>query len=140
LENYFITNNENNIEEDVHILKLYKTLHQLLVDAQYPNCILSNIQDIISVSQIKLFVPYHFDHSKFPTWPNQPGQPTIRVSNGVFKDNCVYINLAFNNWKYIQLAKRESNKKRKLEVEALPESIPTEIVESQKVEVMEPEN
>ena len=48
--------------------------------------------------------------------------------------------MAFNNWKYIQLAKRESNKKRKLEVESLPESIPTEIVESQKTEIMEAEN
>ena len=27
LDNYFITNNENNIEEDVHILKVYYTLH-----------------------------------------------------------------------------------------------------------------
>ena len=30
---YFITNNENNIEEDVHILKVYSTLHDLLVTA-----------------------------------------------------------------------------------------------------------
>jgi hypothetical protein len=46
--------------------------------------------------------------------------------------------LAFNNWKYIQLAKRETtNKKRKLEPEVTPDVIP----ESQSIPVeivMEP--
>jgi hypothetical protein len=31
--NYHIVNNENNIEKDVDILKVYYTLHQLLVQA-----------------------------------------------------------------------------------------------------------
>jgi hypothetical protein len=125
--NYFISNNENNIEEDVHILKLYKTLYQLLVDAQYPNCILSSTNDIISVSQIKLFVPYHFDNSKFPAWLKVPGQPTLRISNGGVKDNSAFIYLAFNNWKYVQILQRQAtNKKRKLEPEETPESVPIE--------------
>ena len=62
----------------------------------------------------------------------------MRLSNAAFKDNYANILLAFNNWKYIQLAKREtSNKKRKLELEVVPESIPTEIPESQPLEIME---
>ena len=137
---YQITPSENNnIEEDVQILKAYYVLHQLLVDAlNKPDLLLPS--HFISVTQIKLFAPYHFDHSKFPTWLNQPGQTTLRISNAACKDNYANILLAFNNWKYIQLAKRESNKKRKLEVESLPESIPTEIVESQKTEIMEADN
>jgi hypothetical protein len=124
LDNYFITNNENNIEEDVHILKLYYTLHQLLVDAvNKPNLILP--EHCISVSQIKVIVTYHFDNSKFPAWLKGPGQPTLRISNGGIKDNYATIYLAFNNWKYIQLLKREAtNKKRKLEPEVTPESVP----------------
>ena len=66
-DNYFITNNENNIEEDVHILKLYYTLHQLLVDAVFkPDLILP--EHYVSVSQIKVFVLYHFENSKIPSW------------------------------------------------------------------------
>ena len=127
--NYFISNNEDNIEEYVHILKLYKTLHQLLVDAQYPNCILSSPNDIISVSDLKLFTPYHFDHSKFSSWKRNPGLATIRISNAGTKDNYANIYLAFNNWKYIQLLKREtSNKKRKLESETVPETVSNEVV------------
>ena len=136
---YLIVPNEHNIEEDVQLLKAYSTLHDLLVQA-INNPELNQSATKISVSDLKLWAPYHFDHSKFPTWLNQPGQTTLRISNAACKDNYANILLAFNNWKYIQLAKRESNKKRKLEVESLPESIPTEIVESQQVEVMEPEN
>ena len=83
----------------------------------------------VSVSDLKLWAPYHFDHSKFLTWQNQPGQTTLRLSNAAFKDNYANILLAFNNWKYIQLAKREtSNKKRKLEPEIVPETISNEIL------------
>ena len=136
---YLIVPNEHNIEEDVQLLKAYSTLHDLLVQA-INNPELNQSATKISVSDLKLWAPYHFDHSKFPTWLNQPGQTTLRISNAACKDNYANILLAFNNSKYIQLAKRESNKKRKLEVESLPESIPTEIVESQKVEIMEAEN
>jgi hypothetical protein len=136
---YLIVPNEHNIEEDVQLLKAYSTLHDLLVQA-INNPELNQSATKISVSDLKLWAPYHFDHSKFPTWLNQPGQTTLRISNAACKDNYANILLAFNNWKYIQLAKRESNKKRKLEVESLPESIPTEIVESQKTEIMEADN
>jgi len=136
---YLIAPNEHNIEEDVQLLKAYSTLHDLLVQA-INNPELNQSAKKNSVSDLKLWAPYHFDHSKFPTWLNQPGQTTLRISNAACKDNYANILLAFNNWKYIQLAKRESNKKRKLEVESLPESIPTEIVESQKTEIMEAEN
>ena len=131
LDNYFITNNENNIEEDVYILKVYYTLHQLLVEAiNKPELILP--EHYISVSQLKIFVPYHFENSKFPAWLAQPGQTTLRISNGGFKDNYANIYLAFNNWKYIQLAKREAtNKKRKLQAEATTETLP----ESQSMDV-----
>ena len=89
----------------------------------------------ISVSQLKIFVPYHFENSKFSAWLAQPGHPTLRISYGGFKDKYANIYLSFNNWKYIQLAKRETtNKKRKLQpevtTETLPESqsIPVEVV------------
>ena len=52
---YHIKPSDINIEEDVHILKLYKTLHQLFVDALQPNCILANAVTFISVSELKLF-------------------------------------------------------------------------------------
>ena len=40
---------------------------------------------------------------------------------------------AFNNWKYVQLAKRETtNKKRKLEPEVTTETVP----ESQPIEIV----
>ena len=123
---YFITNNENNIEEDVHILKVYSTLHDLLVTA-INNSELNQSETKISVSDLKLWEPYHFDNSKFPAWLKGPGQPTLRISNGGIKDNYANIYLAFINWKYIQLLKREAtNKKRKLEPEDTPESIPIE--------------
>ena len=86
-------------------------------------------QHCVSVSDLKIFTPYHFDHSKFASWENLPGQTTLRVSNGGVRDNYANIYLAFNNWKYIQLAKREtSNKKRKLEPEIVPETISNEIL------------
>ena len=134
---YYITTCENNVEEDVQILKVYYILHELLVEAlNKPDLILP--QHCVSVSDLKIFTPYHFDHSKFPSWKNLPGQTTLRLSNGGVRDNYANIYLAFNNWKYIQLAKREtSNKKRKLEPEIVPETISNEILckESQPMEI-----
>ena len=132
---YQITPSENNnIEEDVQILKAYYVLHQLLVDAlNKPDLILPS--HFISVTQIKLFAPYHFDHTIFPHWLKQPGQSTIRISNAAYKNNYANINLAFNNWKYITLLQREtSTKKRKLEIENTPEPVSTQVV----CEVAEP--
>ena len=69
-ENYIIVNNDHNIEEDVHILKVYYTLHALLVEVlNKPDLILPDYH--VSVSQIKLFPPYHFEPHKFPSWSNQ---------------------------------------------------------------------
>jgi hypothetical protein len=122
---YQIKPSDNNIEEDVHILKLYKTLQQLFVDALQPNCILANAITYVSVSDLKIFGPYHFDYSTFPNWLKQPGQPTIRISNALFNNNYANVNFAFNNWKYITLLQREtSTKKRKLEIEDLPAPVP----------------
>ena len=68
-ESYIIVNNDNNIEEDVHILKVYYTLHALLVEAlNKPDLILPDHH--VSISQIKLFPPYHFEQHKFPSWSN----------------------------------------------------------------------
>jgi hypothetical protein len=131
---YFITNNENNIEEDVHLLKAYNYLKAILVQAINKDD-LNLSASPVSVADLKLWEPYHFDNSKFPAWLKGPGQPTLRISNGGIKDNYANIYLAFNNWKYIQLLKREAtNKKRKLEpevtTEVIPESqsIPVEVV------------
>ena len=123
-ENYIIVNNDNNIEEDVHILKVYYTLHALLVEAlNKPDLILPDHH--VSVSQIKLFTPYHFEPHKFPSWSNQPGQPTLRISNAEVKNNYANLYFSFNNWKYVQLVKREtSNKKRKLEPQVTTETVP----------------
>ena len=125
---YLIKPNEQNIEEDVQILKVHNTLHELFVGAlNKPD--LNQSDNKVSVSDLKLWAPYHFDHSKFPTWQNQPGLTTLRLSNAAFKDNYANILLAFNNWKYIQLAKREtSNKTRKLKPEIVPETISNEIL------------
>ena len=125
---YQIKPSELNVEEDVHILKLYYTLHQLFVDVlNQSDLILPS--HYISVSQIKLFAPYHFDHTTFPDWLKQPGQATIRISNAGYKNNFANINLAFNNWRYIKLLQRETPiKKRKLEIEDTTESIPKTIV------------
>ena len=125
---YHIATCENNIEEDVHILKAYNYLHELLIELlNKPDLNLSAHK--VSVSDLKLWSPYHFDNSKFPNWQKQPGQTTLRISNGGIRDNYANIYLAFNNWKYIQLAKREtSNKKRKLKPEIVPETISNEIL------------
>ena len=121
---YYIANNDNNIEEDIHILKTYNYLHALLIEALHnPDLRIPYTKN--SVSEIKLFKPYHFDDSKFSNWLKQPGQPTIRISNGGTKDNYANVYMAFNNWKYIQLVKRETtNKKRKLEPEVTNETLP----------------
>ena len=104
---------ENNIEEDVHLLKAYNYLKAILVQALNKDD-LNLSASPVSVSDLKLYAPYHFDDKTFPDWLKQPGQPTLRISNGGFKDNYANLYLAFNNWKYIQLLKREaSNKKRK---------------------------
>jgi len=102
-DNYHLVNTEYNLEEDVQILKLYYTLHQLLVDAiNKPDLILP--EHFVSLSQIWVCPPYHFEQqTKFPAWSKQPGLPTIRISNGQYKDNRAFINLSFNNWKYIKL-------------------------------------
>jgi hypothetical protein len=125
---YQITPSELNIEEDVQILKTYYTLHQLLVEAlNKPDLILP--LHFISVTQIKLFAPYHFDHSTFGNWLQQPGQTTIRISNAAYKNNYANINLAFNNWKYYKLFQRETPiKKRKLDLEDTPEPVPENII------------
>ena len=126
-ENYHIVNNDNNVEEDIHILKVYYTLHQLLLEAlNKPELILP--EHFTSISQLWICPPYHFEQqTKFPTWLQQPGQPTLRISNAGFKDNHAYIYISFNNWKYIQLAKRQAtNKKRKLDPEVTSEPVSNE--------------
>ena len=67
-DNYHIHTNENNIEEDVQILKLYYTLHQLLVEAiNKPDLILP--EHFVSLLQLWISPPYHFEHqTKFPAW------------------------------------------------------------------------
>ena len=126
---YYITTCENNVEEDVHIIKVYYVLHQLLVDAlNKPELLLP--QHFVSVSDLKLFTPYHFDHTKFSSWKRIPGLATLRISNAGINDNYANIYLAFNNWKYIRLAKREtSNKKRKLELEEKNEIVSNELIQ-----------
>ena len=126
--NYKIVNDDNNVEEDEHLLKAYYTLHSLLVESINKQDLLLP-QHCVSKSDLKIFPPYHFDVNKFSAWKRSPGQVTLRISNGSLKNNYANIYLAFNNWKYIQLAKREtSNRKRKSELETVPETVPTEIV------------
>ena len=126
-ENYHIVNNENNVEEDIHILKTYNYLHALLIEALH-NPDLKIPYTKASVSDIKIFKLYHFEDSKFSNWLKQPGQTTLRISNAGTKDNYANIYLAFNNWKYIQLAKRETaNKKRKFEPEVAIETLPASV-------------
>jgi hypothetical protein len=75
---------------------------------------------------------------KKSSWKRSPGQPTLRISNADINDNYAEVYLAFNNWKYIQLLKREtSSKKRKLESEIVPERISTKVVceECQPIEI-----
>ena len=133
-DQYFI-DNEDNAEEGVHILKIYNRLHQILVE-DLPDGKVLNFEPMYnhypSLSCVKIFGPYHFESSKFPAWLDQPGQTTLRISNAVFKDNYAHLYFLFNNWKYIQLAKRETTiKKRKLQPEVTTETLP----ESQPVDV-----
>ena len=123
LYDFKIVNNDNNVEEDIHLLKTYYILHELLVEAlNKPDLILPEHK--VSVTDIKLFAPYHFEVSKFPSWEKQPGQTTLRISNAGYKNNSANIYLAFNNWKYIQIAKHETPiKKRKLEPEDTHEPV-----------------
>ena len=86
-------------------------------------------QHCVSVSDLKIFAPFHFDHSTFPSWEQQRGLTTLRISNAGIRDNYANIYLAFNNWKYRKIVKPETaNKKRKLESEIVPETISNEIV------------
>ena len=107
----------------------FQTKDPIWEDLNKPDLILP--QHCVSVSDLKISAPYHFDHSKFPSWEKQPGNTTLRISNAGIRDNNAIIYLAFNNWKYDQFTnkKREtSNKKRKLESEIVPETISNEIV------------
>ena len=133
-ESYNITPCENNIEEDAHVIKVYYVLHQLLVDALNKSELLLP-QHFVSVSDLKLFTPYHFDHTKFSSWKRIPGLATLRISNAGVNDNYANIYLAFNNWKYIRLAKRKTSKQ--MESEVVPETITNEIVcqECQPIEI-----
>jgi hypothetical protein len=123
---YNLVPKETNIEEDVHILKIYYLLHELLVDTlAKPELILPEHK--FAIDQLKIFPPYNFSHCKFDSWLQQPGLNTLRISNASFKDNYANIYMAFNNWKYIQLLKRETkNKKRKLESDVPNEVSQTE--------------
>ena len=67
LYNYRLVKNDNNVEEDIYLLKMYNILHDLLVEA-------INIPDLklpeqkVSVSDITIFSPYHFKKSEFASW------------------------------------------------------------------------
>ena len=136
---YYITTCENNIEEDVQILKVYYILHELLVEAlNKPDLILP--QHCVSVSDLKIFAPYHFDNSKFPSWEQQSGNTTLRISNAGVRDNYANIYFSFNIWKYDPFTNKRREaaiKKRKLQSEIVPETISNEIVceECQPIEI-----
>ena len=88
-------------------------------------------QHCVSVSDLKIFTPYHFDHSKFPSWEQQRGLTTLRISNAGVRDNYANIYLSFNNWKYDPCTNKRREaaiKKRKLESEIVPETISNKIV------------
>ena len=124
-----VHNDDTNFDEDVHLLKMYYTLHELMVEAlNKPDLILP--KHLVSVSDIILRSPYHFRIGEFPDWQKQPGQTTIRISSAGYKaNNSVDIYLAFNNWKYRQIVKPDrTNKKRKLESEIVSETVSNEIV------------
>jgi hypothetical protein len=112
--------------EALDILKIYNTLYLLLTTAinnQY-----SKYVEVTSISNIKIFPPYQFDHLSFSEFESQPGQVTLRISNArTFNNKMNNINcFAFNKWKNIP---RETTiKKRKIEPETEPETKSTEIV------------
>ena len=108
---YKIVASENNIEEDVHLLKTYNYLKAILVQAINKDD-LNLSASPVSVADLKLYAPYHFDDKTFPDWLKQPGKPTLRISNGGVKDNYANNYIAFNNWKYIEIAKREASNKK----------------------------
>ena len=112
-----VHNDDTNFDEDAHLLKMYYTLHALMVEAlNIPDLILP--ENLVSVSDIQLRAPYHFKEREFPAWQELPGQTTIRISSAGYKINSAEIYLAFNNWKYRQIVKTDrTNKKRKLESE-----------------------
>jgi len=133
---YQIATLENNVEEDVLLLKVYNYLHAILIQAINKDEL--NISaSPVSVKDLKLYAPYHFDDKTFPDWLKQPGKPTLRISNGGVKDNYANNYIAFNNWKYIEIAKREaSNKKRKLESSNTMPTIPESESLDTSIEVM----
>ena len=99
LGNYRLGKNDNNVEEDVHLLKMYYILHELLVEAlNNPDLILPEHK--VTVSAITIFSPYHFKKSEFQSWQQVPGQTTLRISSAEYKINKPLIfYLSFNNWK-----------------------------------------
>ena len=61
----FVHNDDTNFDEDVHLLKMYYTLHTLMVEAlNLPDLILP--ENLVSVSDIQLRSPYHFKQLEFP--------------------------------------------------------------------------
>ena len=68
---------------------------------------------MILVVNLKIFAPLYFDHSKFPSWEQQRGLTTLRISNAGIRDNYANIDLAFNNWKR-ETAKKKENWNLKL--------------------------
>ena len=128
----FVHNDDTNFDEDVHLLKMYYTLHTLMVEAMNSTDLILP-ENYVSVSDIQLRPPYHFKEREMPAWQQVPGQTTIRISNAGYKiKNSVDfadIYLAFNVWKYRKVVKNQSsNKKRKMESEIVPETISNEIL------------
>ncbi len=118
-------------EEDGHILKMYYTLHELLVKALdkskflLPDFFLP--EPVISVSDFKVGAPFEFVHDEFPDWQKVPGQSTIRFGNATFSINDGGIKLfwSFNIWKYRKNDKSViPTNKRKLEPENTTEPVP----------------
>ena len=114
-------------EEDAHIIKMYYTLHALLIKAlNKPDYILPELllpEPVIAVSDLKVARPFEFVHDELPDWQKVPGQPTIRFGNACFSlnDGGSKLFWSFNIWKYRKIDKSE---KRKLEPENTTEPVP----------------
>ena len=80
-------------------------------------------EHLVSVSDIQIRSPYHFQAKEFPDWQKVPGQTTIRFGNACFSLNNGGSKLfwSFNIWKYRKIDKSE---KRKLEPENTTEPVP----------------
>ena len=132
------TNNKKS-DEDGHILKMYYTLHELLVKAMNkPNLILPE-EHVCTVADLKIGSPFEFLHAEFPDWQKLPGQTTIRIGNcqsqsssficivnGTYEQISSFkLFWSFNTWKYREIVKSETpTNKRKLEPENTPEPVP----------------